>query len=103
MSCGWKLLKYWFCFTVPLVAVLVYFHLECIKEKEETLRNKFNDEYHPEITDCKTELPFSRKKIFTHNYGIEFMLVQWIPCSVTKLVHFITSKTGLTYKDIVVI
>ena len=96
MSCCWKLLKYWCCLTVALVAVLVYFHLECITEKEETLKNKFNDEYHPEISDCKTELPFSAKETFTYNIGVEFMLVQWTPCSVTKLVHFITLKIGLT-------
>ena len=43
---------------LPLLAVLFYFHLECIKEREEKLRNKFHAEYHPEQTDCQGEIEF---------------------------------------------
>ena len=68
---GWcaKLVKYLCYGAVPLAAVLVYFHLECVKEKEVTMRNKFNDEYHPELTDCTVELPFMVSDVFTLKFG----------------------------------
>ena len=68
---GWcgKLVKYLCYGAVPLAAVLVYFHLECVKEKEVTMRNKFNDEYHPELTECTVELPFMVSDVFTLKFG----------------------------------
>ena len=43
---------------LPLLAVLFYFHLECIREREEKLKNKFHAEYLPEQTDCQGEIEF---------------------------------------------
>ena len=41
-----------------LLAVFIYFHLECMREREERLRNKFNAQYHPEQRDCEGEIEF---------------------------------------------
>jgi len=83
---------------VPLAAVLVYFHLECVREKDEAMRTKFHDEYHPDTTDCQAELPFATGDSFTYKLGPEFMLMQWIPCSLSKLITFISLAIGTTTK-----
>ena len=54
------LLQYFSYAASPLAAVLAYFHIMGKKEQEEAIRNKFNDEYHPEITDCKAKLHFCK-------------------------------------------
>ena len=42
---------------VALIAILTYFHLECIKERNE--RSSMFDEFNPEVTDChNVPLPF---------------------------------------------
>ena len=41
-------------------AVLLYFHLECLKDKEERDRDMFNDVYIPDQTDCLAELPYAK-------------------------------------------
>ena len=118
--CG-KITKYLLFVTIPLAAVLVFFHLECSKEKEEAFRNKFNDVYNPEATDCSAALHFFNGDLLTLNIGFqnyilyfaslisilikgpEFFLVQWIPCSVSKLIEFISmrlGKTGVQYLSI---
>ena len=56
--------------TIPLAAVLVFFHLECSKEKEEAFRNKFNDEYNPEVTDCSSALSFMDGDLLTIKLGL---------------------------------
>ena len=38
--------------TVVLIAVLLYFHLECQKEKEENMKNKTNSQFLPKETNC---------------------------------------------------
>ena len=43
---------------IPLAGVLLYFHLECSREREENLRNKIWPVYSPDQTDCTAELPF---------------------------------------------
>ena len=43
---------------VPLVSVLVYFQLECVREKEESLGGKLSPHYRPDQTDCKVQLAF---------------------------------------------
>ena len=59
MGCCGTLLKYFLYLAVPLTAVLVYFHLECLTEREQYLASKFNPEYRPDLTDCSAELRFS--------------------------------------------
>ena len=66
--CG-NMIKYLLYVTLPLAAVLVFFHLECSKEKEEAFRNKFNDKYNPEITDCSSALPFMDGDLLTIKLG----------------------------------
>ena len=42
---------------VALMAILTYFHLECIKERN--ARSSMFDEFNPEVTDChNVPLPF---------------------------------------------
>ena len=41
-----------------LLAVIFYFQLECIREREGRLRRKFNAEYQPEQSDCQAEIGF---------------------------------------------
>ena len=49
---------------VVLVAVLVYFHLECKEEKEENMKNKTNLEFNPDMTDCPDiSLGFNKKGV----------------------------------------
>ena len=38
--------------------MLLYFHLECLRDKEERDRDMFNDVYNPDQTDCLAELPY---------------------------------------------
>ena len=54
------LLQYILYAAAPLAAILTYFHIMGKKEQEEAINNKFNDEYHPEITDCKAKLHFCK-------------------------------------------
>ena len=46
---------------VGLVAILVYFHLECQKEKAENLKEKTNPVFIPGETDCHVSLGFTKK------------------------------------------
>lgn len=81
--------------SLTLTAVLVYLHIECQKESEESKNNRFNAEYHPDQTDCVAELPFVKPgvdKIVTV-LGPEFILKQVTPCALLKLItisrHFL--------------
>ena len=60
VSCR-SFLKYFLYGAVPLAGVLLYFHLECTRERAETLRNKFWADYSAEQTDCTAELPFIKQ------------------------------------------
>ena len=51
---------------VSFGAVLLYLHAECLREVEEKHRNRFNEVYNPDDTDCVAELPFIK-------HGIEFI------------------------------
>ena len=57
VSCR-SLLRYFLYGAVPLAGVLLYFHLECTREREEYLRDKISPVYSPDQTDCTAELPF---------------------------------------------
>ena len=43
--------------------------LDIYREKDEAMRTKFHDEYHPDITDCQAELPFATGDSFTYKLG----------------------------------
>ena len=49
---------------VVLVASLAYFHMECIKEKNEREKVSRFDKFNPDITDCTVELAFATKGHF---------------------------------------
>ena len=53
-------LKYLLYGAVALAGVLLYFHLECTREREEHLRGKISAVYLPDQTDCRAELPFTK-------------------------------------------
>jgi len=82
----------------PLAAVLTYFQIMGKKEQEEAIRNKFNDEYHPEITDCKAKLHFPKADVKekTLKTGLEFLLIQSAPVCVTKLFTFLGQIIGIS-------
>ena len=46
------------CILVALTAVLLHCQLECEREREERLAQKFNSEYHPDQTDCQAQIQF---------------------------------------------
>jgi len=99
--CG-NITRYLLYVTIPLAAVLVFFHLECSIEKKWTFENKFNDEYNPAVTECSSALYFINGDLLTIKFGPEWFLVQWIPCSVSKLVGFISMRLGIAsdYRDL---
>ena len=43
--------------------------LNIYREKDEAMRTKFHDEYHPDTTDCQAELPFATGDSFTYKLG----------------------------------
>ena len=96
MGLGGNITRYLLYVTIPLAAVLVFFHLECSIEKEWAFENKFNDEYNPAVTECSSALYFINGDLLTIKFGPEWFLVQWIPCSVSKLVGFISMRLGKT-------
>ena len=96
MGLGGNITRYLLYVTIPLAAVLVFFHLECSIEKKWTFENKFNDEYNPAVTECSSALYFINGDLLTIKFGPEWFLVQWIPCSVSKLVGFISMRLGKT-------
>merc|ERR1712066_153163 len=61
-------------------------------------KNKFNPEYFPDQTDCTADLPFTKQDVDTLEIalGPEYILMQSLPCSVTKLVVYISSSLGTT-------
>ena len=74
---------------VALVAVLAYFHRECVKEK--SIRDSISkfDKFNPDVTDCTVELDFTPKGTITNlAIGPEYILVQSMPCALMKTLHF---------------
>ena len=58
---------------VALIAILAYFHLECIKERN--TRSSMFDEFNPEVTDChNVPLPF--RYLLLLMYYLEFYYVK---------------------------
>jgi len=85
---------------IVLVAVLLYFHLECIKEREVEHRTKTNDVYEPEKTNCEVPLNYSPKGLETEIWlGMEWIFQQSMPCSITKLTSYISHLTGSSNLD----
>ena len=64
--CG-NITRYLLYVTIPLAAVLVFFHLECSIEKEWAFENKFNDEYNPAVTECSSAL------YRDSNFGVKYI------------------------------
>ena len=82
---------------VPLIAILLYFHIQCTKEKELEDQNKFNDVFDPDSTDVKDYcLQFPRVGLeFGSTIGIDYILQSFLPCAVVKLVSFLSGATPL--------
>ena len=74
---------------VALIAILVYFHLECIEEAKNEVP-QFNDKFELDATDITTQLGFTKKGVdIKLDLGIAFTTKQWCPCAVVKLLEFI--------------
>ena len=79
---------------VALVAVVAYFHIQCVNEKGEAekvpKKNKF-EPFRPEETDCQAQLSFAEKgsDVFIH-IPITWVFQQWAPCSLLKMSHAIS-------------
>jgi len=86
--------------TVVLVAVLLYFHLECQKEKEENMKNKTNPQFLPKETNCFVPLDYVMKgKDIQLKIGMEYILVQSAPCAVNKVVTYLGTILGASNTD----
>ena len=46
---------------IPLIASLVYFHLECLEEEKNRVKPQFNEKFDLQATDIKTEMFFNIK------------------------------------------
>jgi len=91
MGCCETFLKICLYTITTLCAVLLYFHFECLADKEERDRDMFNDVYIPDQTDCIAEQPFvkiSEKEVIQF-IGLETIFIQSLPCSVVKMIAFI--------------
>ena len=77
---GHKILVLILCRTcVVLSAVLLYFHFECLADKEERDRDMFNDVYIPDQTDCLAEQPFVK---ISEKEVIQFIGRSYVHCQV---------------------
>ena len=75
---------------IVMIAVLVYFHLECLEEAKKEVKHQFNEKFELEATDIIAELGFCHQgKPFKTILGLDFMLKQWMPCAFVKLFGFI--------------
>ena len=83
---------------VAVLAVLVYFHMECVKEMEKQKKNANLKVFRPEVTDVNnTPLRFcSFGENLEMNIGLEFILIQSAPCALLKLLHFLKIGTKLS-------
>ena len=79
---------------VPLIAILAYFHLECIKEKELLEKTKFNEQYDPDMTDVTDyNMTFCRPGVDQGmSIGIEYMLFQSFPCAIIRLISKVSGS-----------
>ena len=76
---------------IPLIASLVYFHLECLEEEKNRVKPQFNEKFDLQATDIKTEMFFNIKgQKIEVQLGLGFMCSQWMNCAVMKLLMFLT-------------
>ena len=79
---------------VPFIAMVVYFHIQCLKEQELADQTKFNENFDPLTTDVNGySLNFAnigdKHEVFI---GINYILIQSCPCAILKLINFITGS-----------
>ena len=74
---------------VALLAVLVYFHLECQRDSEEKERLARGRVFTPEQTDIiHCEMAFTRSGVDLElEIGMTYILVQSAPCALTKMIQ----------------
>merc|ERR1711983_5919 len=87
---GWclSLLKVLLYTSATLGVILIYFHIECQREKEAKAMDRFNEVYKPDKTDIETKLPFLKKGTGAYelSLGPEFILTQICPCAILKMI-----------------
>ena len=78
--------------TIAVLAVLSYFHMECINESHQS-NPVTRPPFLPNMTDI-SEVPMSfcepGQEEFSLDIGLEYMLIQWSPCAVMKLHTFLS-------------
>ena len=85
----------WYFFLV-LAAFLLNYHLECMEEKDEETRTNMGCVFQPEKTDVMVEMNFAEYGVdFEMDLGLTFMLAQFFPCSVIKLMQSVGLGTKL--------
>lgn len=79
---------------VPLIAMVAYFHIQCIKEQESADQTRFNEQYYPDKTDVTGYgLNFCNVgETVEANIGINYILIQSAPCALVKFVNFVTGS-----------
>jgi len=86
---------------VALIAISVYFHLECLEEAKNEVKPQFNDKFELDATDITTELGFTKKGHDTKfDLGIDFATKQWCPCAAVKLLQFLLRSSTRTSFDL---
>ena len=86
---------------VPMIAMLAYFHVQCLKEKEIEDETRFDDKFDPHATDVISySLNFTNfGDVHEANIGINYILTQSFPCAFIKLLNFITGSQAWNKMD----
>ena len=79
---------------VALAAVLVFFHFECMEERDREEQERLEQVFQPEVTDVvDVPLGFCRQgHDTTMSFGLEYILAQAAPCALTKLISRLGEK-----------
>ena len=92
MGCCGTCFRYSIYILGAVIAILAYFHLECVREKESedfAKEHKQSCDFNPELTNVETTLNFTVK---SDNYeifiGPEYVLKTFAPCAVVKLISY---------------
>ena len=80
---------------VALIAIMTYFHLECLNERN--ARSSMFDQFNPEVTDChNVPLPFSDQgSTRKAHLGSTWLFKQAMPCALNKLHDFVFGQDFL--------
>ena len=87
--------------SIAVLAVLAYFHIECVRESE--TEDVARAVFRPDVTDV-TDVPLNfclPGQEVEMSFGLDYMFSQWCPCAVMKLLSFLTGggiRGGIRYE-----